>query len=120
MVDLVNTERAKAGLAALRIDSDLAGLARLKSVDIIELGYFSHTSPTYGTPFEMMRAAGVSYTYAGENLAAATSLELAFEGLMGSAGHRENILRKEFTHIGVGVVEGGPYGYVFTQMFVGR
>lgn len=120
MVDLVNTERAKVGLEALKVDSELTRLARLKSADIIKLNYFSHTSPTYGSPFEMMRAAGVPYNYAGENLAAASSLELAFDGLMQSTGHRNNILRREFTHIGIGVVEGGPYGYVFTEMFVGR
>lgn len=120
MVDLVNTERAKVGLEALKVDSELTRLARLKSADIVKLNYFSHTSPTYGSPFEMMRAAGVPYSYAGENLAAASSLELALDGLMQSTGHRDNILRREFTHIGIGVVEGGPYGYVFTQMFVGR
>ncbi len=117
---MVNAERAKAGLPALEVDPELTRLARMKSADIAALGYFSHISPTYGSPFDMMDAAGVQYLYAGENLAAATTLELAFDGLMQSAGHRENILRTEFTHIGIGVVEGGPYGLVFTQMFVGR
>jgi len=120
MLALVNAERAKAGLHPLALDPDLAKLARLKSADMVTLDYFSHTSPTYGSPFEMMRAAGVSYTYAGENLASASSLALAHEGLMQSPGHRANILRAEFTHIGIGVAEGGGFAYVFTQMFVGR
>lgn len=120
MVDLVNAERAKAGLPALQVDPELTRLARMKSADMVLNNYFSHISPTYGSPFDMMREAGVPYVYAGENLAAATTLELAMDGLMQSPGHRANILRKEFTHIGIGVVKGGPYGYVFTQMFVGR
>ena len=119
MVDLVNAERAKVGLPALVVDPELTRLARLKSADIVNLGYFSHTSPTYGSPFDMMRAAGVSFAYAGENLAEASTLQLAFDGLMQSPGHRENILRKEFTRIGIGVAEGGPYGLVFTQLFTG-
>ncbi len=120
MVDMVNAERAKAGAAALAVDSELTRLARVKSADIIKNNYFSHISPTYGSPFEMMKAAGVPYSYAGENLAAASTLQMAFDGLMQSTGHRENILRKEFNYTGIGVAEGGPYGLVFTQMFVGR
>lgn len=119
-VRLVNEERAKAGLAPLVVDPELTRLARLKSADMIEKNYFSHYSPTYGSPFDMMKAAGISYRIAGENLAGARSVISAHEGLMASSGHRANILREAFTHIGVGVVRGGPYGYMFTQMFIGR
>jgi uncharacterized YkwD family protein len=120
MVNLVNQERAVIGLPALSVDPELTRLARMKSADMVLLNYFSHTSPTYGSPFDMMREAGVPFTYAGENLASASSLALAHDGLMQSSGHRANILRLEFTHIGIGVVEGGQFGLVFTQMFVGR
>lgn len=120
MVTLVNAERAKAGLAPLSVDPVLTYLAELKSADIAKLGYFDHQSPTYGSPFDMMKKAGVTYTYAGENLAEASSLELAHDSLMRSPGHRANILRPQFAHIGVGVVRGGPYGYVFTQLFIGK
>lgn len=120
MVGLVNAERAKVGLPALIVDPALSRLARMKSADMVARGYFGHISPTYGSPFDMMRANGITYRAAGENLAAATSLALAFDGLMRSAGHRANILRAEFTHIGIGVVPGGPYGITFTQLFIGR
>ncbi len=120
MVALVNAERAKVGLPALKVDPELTRLARLKSADMIANNYFSHTSPTYGSPFDMMKKAGVTYTYAGENLAGAPTLAIAHESLMQSPGHRANILRKEFTAIGIGIVKGGPYGYMFTQMFIGK
>jgi len=120
MVGLVNAERAKVGLPALIVDPALTRLARMKSADMVALNYFGHISPTYGSPFDMMRANGITYRAAGENLAAATNLALAFDGLMRSAGHRANILRAEFTHIGIGVVPGGPYGITFTQLFIGR
>lgn len=120
MVGLVNAERAKVGLPALTVDPALTRLARMKSADMVARDYFGHISPTYGSPFDMMRANGITYRAAGENLAAATNLALAFDGLMRSPGHRANILRAGFTHIGIGVVPGGPYGITFTQLFIGR
>lgn len=118
MVKLVNEERAKVGLAPLVIDSRLVELARKKSADMIKNGYFSHISPTYGSPFDMMKAAGISYRMAGENIAGAPSVDRAHVALMNSPGHRANILNPNFTHIGIGIVDGGPYGKMFTQMFV--
>jgi uncharacterized YkwD family protein len=119
MISLVNQERQRAGLKALAVDQRLVRLARLKSQDMVDKGYFSHQSPTYGSPFDMMKNAGVSYRWAGENLAGAGSVDRAHESLMNSSGHRANILRPEFTHIGIGVVSGGPYGKMYTQMFIG-
>lgn len=118
MIDLVNKERVARGLQPLKVDMDLVKLARMKSQDMIDKGYFSHTSPTYGSPFEMMRKYGVSYRMAGENLAGAPTVELAHKNLMQSPGHRANILRPQFTHVGIGIVDGGPYGKMFTQMFI--
>lgn len=120
MVDLVNQERAKAGLAPLKVDLTLVRLARLKSQDMIDKNYFDHNSPTYGSPFDMMRNAGITYRYAGENLAGNQSVEAAHNALMNSPGHRANILKPEYTDIGIGIVQGGPYGLMITQMFIGR
>lgn len=120
MLDLVNRERVNAGLRPLQADLQLTRLARLKSQDMINNNYFAHQSPTYGSPFDMMRADGVSYRYAGENLAGTPSVERAHSGLMNSPGHRANILNANYTHIGIGAVSGGPYGMMFTQMFIGK
>lgn len=119
MINLVNQERQQAGLKPLAVDYRLVRLARLKSQDMIDKGYFSHQSPTYGSPFDMMKNAGISYRWAGENIAGAGSVDRAHNGLMNSEGHRANILKSDFTHIGIGVINGGPYGMMFTQMFIG-
>jgi len=118
MLDLVNKERVEVGLAPLKMDAKLVDVARLKSQDMIDKNYFSHTSPTYGDPFAMMKDYGVEYSMAGENLAGNSSLPGAHEALMNSPGHRANILKPEFTHVGIGVVKGGPYGMMITQMFI--
>lgn len=120
MLDLVNAERTKNGLQPLQADMELTKLARMKSQDMINRGYFDHNSPTYGSPFDMMKQYGVTYKTAGENLAGNRSVQAAHTALMNSAGHRANILNSSFTHIGIGIVEGGSYGMMFTQMFVGR
>lgn len=120
VVDLVNQERAKAGLQPLESDWQLARVARYKSADMRDVNYFAHQSPTYGSPFEMMQAFGVSYRYAGENIAAGQrSPEEVVTAWMNSSGHRANILNRNFTKIGVGFVEGGSYRYYWTQMFTG-
>lgn len=119
MLQLVNKERLQAGLQPLSVDSRLVELARKKSKDMVDVGYFAHYSPTYGSPFDMMRAAGVNYRTAGENIAGAPTVETAHRALMNSPGHRANILNPAFTHIGIGIVDGGPYGKMFTQMFIG-
>ncbi|HHW26577.1 MAG TPA: hypothetical protein GXX23_04445 [Firmicutes bacterium] len=120
MINLVNQERAKAGLKPLAVDMRLVTLARQKSQDMITNNYFSHQSPTYGSPFDMMRKAGITYRTAGENLAGASTVQQAHSGLMNSSGHRANILNPNYTHIGVGVVRGGRYGAMWTQMFIGK
>ncbi|MCG0275056.1 MAG: CAP domain-containing protein [Thermosediminibacteraceae bacterium] len=119
MLDLVNAERIKAGLKPLEIDMRLVDLARKKSKDMIDNNYFGHTSPVYGSPFDMMKAAGISYRYAGENIAGAPTVQRAHDGLMNSPGHRANILNPNYNRIGIGIVNGGPYGKMFTQLFIG-
>lgn len=119
MVEYVNQERAKAGLAPLQVDLDLARVARIKSQDMVDNGYFDHNSPTYGSPFEMMRNFGISYRAAGENIAKNRSVIGAHTALMNSEGHRANILNPNFTHIGIGIVESGGMVTV-TQMFIAK
>jgi uncharacterized YkwD family protein len=118
VIDLTNQERAKQGLPALKADAQLSSVAQKKSQDMQANNYFSHTSPTYGSPFDMMRDFGVTYKTAGENIAQGqrTPQEVV-QAWMNSEGHRKNILSKDFTHIGVGFESGGNH---WTQMFVGR
>ena len=118
MFDLVNDERAAVGLARLQWDDRLLPVARQHSEEMFKLKYFAHQSPVSGSPFDRLKTAGITYTRAGENLAYAQSVSVAHRGLMQSQGHRENILRPEFTHMAIGVVSAGPYGRMFTQMFV--
>jgi uncharacterized YkwD family protein len=118
MFRLVNEERVKAGLKPLELDMELTRVARLKSRDMVDNKYFDHTSPTYGSPFEMIEQFGITFRAAGENLAGNNSVEDAHVSLMNSRGHRANILNESFTHIGIGIVEGSIYGKIYTQMFI--
>lgn len=120
ILDLCNAERAKTGAPALKANNDLTKLARMKSKDIVDKNYFSHQSPTYGSPFEMMRDYGVSYMYAGENLAQNTTADKAFSAWMGSEGHKKNILNPNFTELGVGIAPKGDGSFIYTQMFIGK
>ena len=118
LVALVNEERVAAGLAPLELDPRLVPVARAHATEMFRLRSFSHVSTVTGTPFDRLFAAGIRYTRAGENLAYARSVATAHRGLMDSPGHRENILRPEFTRIGIGVISAGPYGRMFTQLFL--
>ncbi|GGM40328.1 hypothetical protein GCM10011351_28100 [Paraliobacillus quinghaiensis] len=115
VIQLTNQERAKHGLPALRPDWELSRVARYKSADMLNKNYFSHTSPTYGSPFTMMKNFGISYRSAAENIAKGqrTPQEVV-TAWMNSSGHRKNILGN-YTHIGVGYVENGKY---WTQLFI--
>ncbi|KKI93764.1 hypothetical protein WQ54_01555 [Bacillus sp. SA1-12] len=121
VISLTNAERQKAGLPALRGNWELSRVARYKSVDMRDRNYFSHTSPTYGSPFTMMKNFGISYRTAAENIAAGqTTPEAVVKAWMQSPGHRANILKRDVTEIGVGYAKGGSYGHYWTQMFIGR
>ncbi|WJE72060.1 CAP domain-containing protein [Bacillus albus] len=116
VVELTNAERTKQGLPALKIDTELSKVARIKSEDMQKNNYFDHNSPTYGSPFDMYKKFGISYTSAGENIAQGQRTpEEVVQAWMNSAGHRANILNNGFTHIGVGYVESGNY---WTQQFI--
>ncbi len=120
MLALVNAERTKAGLQPLAVDLTLAQAAEAKSQDMIDRQYFAHESPTYGSPFEMMSRFGVSYRSAAENIACNQTVAAAHTALMNSSGHRANILNAQYTHIGIGIVNGGQCGKMFTQMFISK
>ena len=117
VVDLVNQIRKNHGLKPLTVNWQLSRVARYKSQDMLDKKYFSHTSPTYGSPFDMIKAFNISYRTAGENIAMGyTTPSAVVNGWMNSTGHRANILNANFTQIGVGYVANGHY---WTQMFIG-
>jgi len=117
VVRLVNQVRAENGLKALSVNWELSRVARYKSEDMSGSRYFSHTSPTYGTPFQMMRSFGLSYRSAGENIAYGQRTPAqVMDAWMNSSGHRANILNASYTQIGVGYCPNGNY---WTQMFIG-
>lgn len=117
VVRLVNEIRVQYGLKPLTENWELSRVARYKSQDMADNGYFSHTSPTYGSPFQMMKAFGLSYRAAGENIAyGQRSPQAVVDAWMNSSGHRANILNASYTQIGVGYVADGRY---WTQMFIG-
>lgn len=118
VIDLVNEIRAENGLKALTYDWELSRVARYKSQDMKDNKYFSHTSPVYGTPFQMIKNFGLSFRSAAENIAKGYSTPQAVvNGWMNSSGHRANILNTSYTHIGVGYVSSGNY---WTQMFLAK
>lgn len=118
VVRLVNEIRVKNGLKELTYDWELSRVARYKSQDMKDNRYFSHKSPTYGSPFQMIKNFGLSYRSAGENIAKGYKTPQAVvNGWMNSSGHRANILNASYNRIGVGYVANGNY---WTQMFIGR
>lgn len=118
VVRLVNEIRKQNDLRELTYDWQLSRVARIKSEDMRDNKYFSHTSPTYGSPFQMMKSFGITYRSAGENIAKGQATpQKVVDAWMNSSGHRANILNSSFTHIGVGYAENGRY---WTQMFIGK
>ena len=118
--DLINAQRATAGLAALKIDSEVQNVARVKAQDMVDNNYFSHTSPTYGSPFDMMKSFGIKYKAAGENIAGNSSNSGAVNAWMNSEGHKANILSNNYNYTGIGVVSSPKYGKIYVQMFIGK
>lgn len=119
VITLVNAERAKAGLSPLKANWQLSRVARYKSQDMIDKGYFSHTSPTYGSPFTMIQSFGLKFSAAGENIAMGQQTpEQVMAAWMNSPGHRSNILSPAYSEIGVGLAK-SPSGVCYwTQMFI--
>lgn len=118
VVDLVNKERAKYGLNPLILNWQLARVGRYKSKDMIENNYFGHESPTYGSPFEMLKKFNLKYQVAGENIAKGQrTAKSVMSAWMSSEGHRKNILSSSYTEIGVGYAADNSSTY-WTQLFI--
>ena len=118
--DLVNQQRINNGLQALKVDEEVQRVARIKAQDMVDNNYFSHNSPTYGSPFDMLNSFKISYRSAGENIAGNSSNSAAVTAWMNSSGHRANILNSSFNYTGVGVVKSSKYGKIYVQVFVGK
>lgn len=119
VIRLVNIQRKNAGLPALKANWQLSKTARYKSQDMINKNYFSHISPTYGSPFDMMESFGIRFSAAGENIAYGQNTpEQVMNSWMNSSGHKANILSPAYTEIGVGFAK-DKYGRCYwTQMFI--
>ena len=117
---LINKQRTNNGLSALKIDTEVLNVARVKAKDMVDNNYFSHNSPTYGSPFDMLKSFKVSYKTAGENIAGNSSNSAAVTAWMNSSGHKANILNSAFNYTGIGVVKSSKYGKVYVQMFIGK
>ena len=118
--DLINKQRTNNGLPALKNDSEVQKIARIKAQDMVDNNYFSHNSPTYGSPIDMLKSFKVSYKTAGENIAANSSNSSAVTAWMNSSGHKANILNSSFNYTGIGVVSSPRYGKMYVQMFIGK
>lgn len=118
--NLINAQRTKQGLSALKIDSETQRVAKIKAQDMVDSNYFSHNSPTYGSPFDMLKSFKISYKTAGENIAGNSSNSGAVNAWMNSSGHKANILNSSFNHTGIGVVKSNKYGKIFVQIFIGK
>jgi len=117
---LINQKRTENGLSALVMDDELQNVARVKAQDMVDNNYFSHNSPTYGTPFEMIKSFGITYKAAGENIAGNSSNTGAVNAWMNSEGHKANILSNNYNYTGIAVVKSPVYGKVYVQMFMGK
>ena len=118
--NLVNQQRTNNGLSALKIDNEVQRVARIKAQDLVDNNYFDHNSPTYGTPFQMLKSFGITYKSAGENIAGNSSNSAAVTAWMNSSGHRANILNSSYNYTGLAVVSSPKYGKIYVQMFIGK
>lgn len=120
LLNLINNERKKNNLNEFKIDEELQNVAKLKAEDIVKNNYFSHTSPTYGTPYEMLKAYNISYKTGSENIAGNSNINSAFESFMNSESHKNNILSNEYNYTGIAVVDSIAYGKIIVEFFIGR
>lgn len=120
ILNLINNERKKNNLSDLKIDSNLQNVARLKAEDLVKNNYFSHISPTFGTPFEMLKNYNITYKTASENIAGNNSLEKAMSSWMNSESHKQNILSNHYNYTGIAVVDSIAYGKIIVQFFIER
>lgn len=117
---LINAQRTQNGLSALKVNEEVQRVARIKAEDMVANNYFSHNSPIYGSPFDMLKSFKITYQTAGENIAANSSNQGAVTAWMNSSGHKANILNRNFNYTGIGVVNSSKYGKIYVQIFVGK
>ncbi|MEU6376054.1 CAP domain-containing protein [Streptomyces sp. NPDC046909] len=118
VVDLTNRERTRHGLPLLALDAQLTTAAQAHSADMVARAFYSHTAPDGSQPWDRAAAAGSRRRSIGENIACGQrSPAEVVEGWMNSPGHRANILKPGFTHIGIGFAGGGSAGTYWTQLF---
>lgn len=120
LLELVNKARKDAKVEELAFDKKLLATARQKAKDMADNNYFSHESPTFGSPFDMMRTNGIAFKTAGENIAGNQTVEGAFKAWMKSEGHKKNILNSSFNYVGIGVASSDTYGKILVQQFIGK
>lgn len=118
LLDLINRERSQKGLPLLTLDPTLVRLARQKSQDMVENNYFGHESPTYGKVGDMLKAAGVKYRLAAENIGRGSSVATVHAMMMSSGPHRAAILNRKYSQVGIGVVRTRNGGVMVTEIFV--
>lgn len=120
LFELVNNARKEMGLQPLEVHPQLMEVARLKAQDMNDNGYFSHTSATYGTPWDMMRKYNIAFKSAAENIAGNKTIEGAFQAWINDEGHKKNILNEKFGFTGIGIVDSPTYGKIIVQQFIGQ
>lgn len=119
LLSLINSERRKNNLPDFQIDEKVQNVARLKAEDLVQNNYFSHISPTYGTPFEMLKANSIKYKTASENIAGNSNLSDAVNSWLSSDSHKKNILSNDYNYTGIAVVDSIAYGKIIVELFVG-
>lgn len=119
LLSLINSERKKNNLPEFEIDEKLQNVARLKAEDLVQNNYFSHISPTYGTPFEMLKAHSVNYKTASENIAGNKNISDAVDSWLASDSHKKNILSNDYNYTGIAVVDSIAYGKIIVELFIG-
>lgn len=117
---LINKERKKSGLKALKLDGNLTKIARLKAKEMVEKNYFSNKSPKYGTPFDMLKNNNIKYKTAGENIAGSADIEQTFKAWMKVDSHKKNLLNKNYNYTGIGIAVSKDYGFIIVAEFIGR
>ena len=120
VLDLVNQERSRAGIAPLKLADKLCDTARWHALDMAVGNYFEHRDRQGRTVGERLASMGYHYRYCGQNIAAGQqSAEEVVRAWMKSPGHRENILRREFREVGIAYVQNpnSRYGRYWVQDF---
>ena len=120
ILNLINNKRKEKNLQPLQIDDDIQNLARLKAIDLVENNCFTHYSPTYGSPFDMLRNNSIKYKTASENIAGNSNIEKAVESWINSESHRKNILSNDFNYTGIGIADSITFGKIIVEIFIGK